>query len=268
MNAASASTNAGKGTNNEFELNQAFEAQNRKKKGGRGCLGVMVSLKLLIILAFKLGGVMKRLILVGVMLLSVSTAFAYDITDVGPIGGPYTFDNTGIYLGTILGENDDVATIEGVLSQLLIDADIISSAKVDYDNYPSNTTNIDFYLRVTYADPSYDGSGNLEGYKSGQWFTYPPPNEPVPPNAQLVHFYTVKGGNDFALYEVVGGSAFGGWNVENLLVGKKNAPDISHFSGYSTTQPVPEPISMLLFGTGLMATGGYAQIRSKKKKTN
>jgi hypothetical protein len=39
---------------------------------------------------------------------------------------------------------------------------------------------------------------------------------------------------------------------------------ISHVALYGSSQPVPEPISMLLFGTGLVGVGGYVRRKFKK----
>jgi hypothetical protein len=53
----------------------------------------------------------------------------------------------------------------------------------------------------------------------------------------------------------------GGGLVDTLADGKG---DISHITLYGTRTPVPEPVSMLLFGTGLVGVGGYVRRKLKK----
>ena len=61
-----------------------------------------------------------------------------------------------------------------------------------------------------------------------------------------------------------------GWNGQETIVLSGFWPgngSISHVALYGTLeegQPIPEPVSMLLFGTGLVGVGGY--IRRKLKK--
>ena len=143
----------------------------------------------------------------------------------------------------------------------------------------SNYDPIGLYIDV-YEYTSDDGTLHL---KSGTWSTYSTgwdttnvpqnwvndgtggSNIDPDPNEDLLEFYTIKGGTSYALYQVDPVSSAGTWNVENLALVGDNIKDISHFSGFISSstgggggtagQGVPEPGTMLLLGTGLLACG-------------
>jgi hypothetical protein len=177
-------------------------------------------------------------------------ALSYTITTI-EAKGDYTYENSGVYLTTVIGENDSITVLEGVLAQMGYDVDVVTSSKVDAPN-TSSPAGSDFTLYMTYTD----------GNKSGTWATF---QSAAPPSGvALVDYYIVKGANEFAIYRVDEPAAQGTWNVENLRTPNgKNNPEISHFSGYDPPQPVPEPTTMLLLGLGLM---GLAGVRRKFKK--
>ena len=78
--------------------------------------------------------------------------------------------------------------------------------------------------------------------------------------------YTLKGGNNFALYSLNPAIAFGYWNTEHLENGGGQIPDLSHFiGGGAPPAPVPEPSTMLLLGTGLVSLIGFSRKKLKKK---
>ncbi len=113
----------------------------------------------------------------------------------------------------------------------------------------------DFYAKVNEPDTSSPGmtvtyySGNL----TGEWTTDDP-----------IEFYTVKAGNDFALYWLDGGADAGYWSTEHLENNGGNIPEVSHLSTWNPVEPIPEPATIFLFGTGLVGIAGYR--RHKKKK--
>ena len=87
-------------------------------------------------------------------------------------------------------------------------------------------------------------------------------------------YFSVKAGTSFALYDaelemLLPGSSFTfDWDTGALL--SDNA--LSHISFWSDTTdtpaPVPEPATMLLFGSGMVGITGIARSRSRRKKEN
>lgn len=169
---------------------------------------------------------------------------------------------SGLYLGTVTGittietnkkankkklktsANDDPQDIRNLIEYFLEENyEVGPIEKIEAED-----TSHDF-LNLTYATDD----------KSGRWSTK---------GSQGVDFYTVKGGNEFALYYLDPASNNGQWITDHLLNGGGNIPGISHLSVVTATSPspVPEPASLILLGLGIIAMTGWVK-KGRKKRT-
>lgn len=180
---------------------------------------------------------------------------ASDLSDTWVNPNGYTgSDYTGVYLGTITSidgksANDAVSDLENLIGHFFDDPSyvITNYGKEEYINGSWSSV----------EDPDELVSVNtINGGYSGTWTVTSP---------YLLDFYTVKGSTEFALYWVDPASSSGDWVTRHLLTPKDNdIPAISHFSA-SVSTPIPEPATMLLFGTGLVGLAG-ARARARRKK--
>jgi hypothetical protein len=128
----------------------------------------------------------------------------------------------------------------------------------------STDWDLEFYAK---ADAPYlsttEGPGNLgltyTTNKSGSWAT-----------GETINVFSVKAGNQYALYWLEDAVQYGSWDTYDLFVGNgNNTPAISHFSAWKIVgstppgpNPVPEPGTMAMLGIGLI--GIAAGMRRKR----
>ena len=109
-------------------------------------------------------------------------------------------------------------------------------------------------LTLTYYNDLNDSE---DGLLSGTWT--------VSPVGNTISLYAIKASRWYAMYVVDPAASTGSWSTFDLWI-QKNAGEvleISHFNGYDSNQtPVPEPGTVLLFGTGL---AGLAAVGRRRK---
>lgn len=170
--------------------------------------------------------------------------------------GVSTSTYSGTYLGTIIDDtyssntsqqliaNDSEADLEALISYYLgMPYDIVVYKKAEENNNFVDNVGV-VTLSVYFNDPA----------TTGTWI--------ITPDSYALDFYAVKGSNEYALYALYPDSlSTGSWTTAHLT-NSGAAVGLSHFSGSVVNTPVPEPGTVLLFGTGL---AGLAAVGRRRK---
>jgi hypothetical protein len=163
-----------------------------------------------------------------------------DVWDAGK-GGFTGGDYTGYYLGTFDGNDGDGDKLKALAYYYL--GDTFNFSWYKYDVGDDFEPGIAGPLDITKSQDGKTGTWSVEGQ-----------------NDLYVSFYSVKASNEFAFYLVDPAAAKGDWTTRHLLAGKNSQPGISHLSVLADPgTPIPEPTTMLLFGTGLIGLAGLAR---------
>ena len=161
---------------------------------------------------------------------------------------------SGYYLGTIGGNTRHhmLNAINYYLAFRGLAYEYIQKTKVDDIESPGPGSDTYGQLQVDWDEDLFSGSW--------KWTSE---------NDFEVTFYAVMGGNEFALYLVDPIASEGSWTARHLLNNGGNIPDISHFSVATTNPgltPIPEPTTILMFGTGLLVLAWMGRRKMQQKK--
>ena len=164
---------------------------------------------------------------------------------------------TGIYLGTIQatpasgGGNQIIESeLEALIGFFLRDSTYDAPIYLKVDGVSGSSTVGLVTMTIT----------STNSLTSGTWQI----SDTDPLNDYGMNFYAVKGSNEYSLFYVDPALNFGNWSTIHLLNSSYVAQGISHFGGIveSTATVVPEPGTVLLFGTGL---AGLAAVGRRRK---
>ena len=168
---------------------------------------------------------------------------------------------SGIYIGTVVEFPDDPkvnspiteATMEMFISYFLrssFDAELFLKAE-----------DKNLWEKFVFDDEGFKVTLSVDlntDEKSGEWKL----TDENPMLDYAISFYGVKAAQEWSLYFVDPAATSGKWTTGHLLTpNEKNVPEISHFAGVAGSTPVPEPATMLLFGTGLAGLAAVARRR-------
>jgi len=145
----------------------------------------------------------------------------------------------GVYMFTEKGNDNDISKSEKLINNWFLDNNILYESDLEYykklEDVDSGDSNYKAYFEF----------GSNKTY--GEWKTKDP-----------VIFYSLKAGNEYAMYWLEVPKQEGIFSTEYYLTNKKNiARELSHITFYTNkntygTNQTPEPTTLILLGFGLL----------------